>query len=83
MHHVVVVEHTDRAELNPDGNRAPEELAHLRRGRRGGEIPVEVRLAQQRVAYGSADTPGFETGLLERTSDFDDLARSAPCMASS
>ena len=82
MHHVVLVEHTDRAELDPDRYGAPEELAHLRRGRRGGEIPVEVRLTQKRVAYGSADTPGFESGLLERAGDIDDLARRAQSVAS-
>jgi hypothetical protein len=74
MHDVVAVEHPDRAELNPDGYSAPEQLAHLRRGRRRGEIPIEVCLAHECVTHGSADTPGFESRLLERASDVDDLA---------
>ena len=46
VHHVVVIEDSDRSELDPDGDSALEELPHLGRLGRGGEVPVEMGVAE-------------------------------------
>ena len=63
VHHAGAVEHADRPELDADRNRAPcpnTRRTSIRRGRRR-EIPIEMRMAEQRVADGSADAPRLES----------------------
>jgi hypothetical protein len=67
----VVVEHAHRAEFDPHRNGATsaEDRSHLLRGSRRREIPVEGRIAEQRIPDRPADTPRFEAGGLELLRD--------------
>src|ERR1041385_5236146 len=58
VHDPVIVEHADRAELDPHWNRPlmTEQLTHLI-GRRGGrKVPIEVRMPKQGVANRPTNT---------------------------
>jgi hypothetical protein len=46
VHPAGAVDHADRPELDPHRNRPAEDALHLLRRRRGGEIPVEVWVAE-------------------------------------
>jgi len=65
MHDAELVEHADGTEIQPDRNGTPEELSHLIRRSRGRQIPVEMRVAEQRVTYGPANAPRLEPGGFE------------------
>ena len=59
----------------PDRDRALEELSHFLGLGRGGEIPIEMRMAEQRVTHRTTDAPGLEAGLLEPLGDAADSGR--------
>src|SRR5450830_993258 len=69
VHDVVVVEDSDRPELDTHGDRALEELPHVGGLGGGGEIPVEVGMTEERVADSAADAPGLEKVVLEVLGD--------------
>jgi hypothetical protein len=69
VHHVVMIEDTDGPELDPDRNGALEQLPNLRRLRGRRQIPVEVRMAEQRVANRAADAPGLEARVFQPLRD--------------
>src|SRR6185312_12043218 len=71
VHDIVLVQHADRSEFNSDGYRASEQLANLQRPGTGGEIPVEVGDAEQRVAHATANAPGLVTCGFEYSRDLD------------
>jgi hypothetical protein len=72
VHPVLAVQHADRAKLNADGHGSAEESTHLRRGGRSCQVPVEVSRPQQGIAHGSANAPGVEARLLQRTGNLND-----------
>jgi hypothetical protein len=65
MHNATVVQHADRSEVDADRNRTPEQLSHLIRRGRGREVPIQVRVAEERVPNGAPDAPGLEPGCFE------------------
>src|SRR5258706_4277268 len=65
VHDVVVVEHSDRSELDTDRDSTLEEVPHVGRLGRGGEIPVEMRVTEKGVADGPPDAPGLEARVLQ------------------
>src|SRR5205823_10701780 len=69
VHDVVLIQHTDRSELDADRHRSFEKLADLVRRGAGRQIPVEMWMAEQGVAHGSANAPGFESCVLEALRD--------------
>src|SRR4051812_48350264 len=71
MHHPTIVEHANGAELDPHRDRTTvtEELTYLLGRGRCREIPVEMRVPQQRVTNGPAHTPGLEALGLEPAGD--------------
>jgi hypothetical protein len=69
VHHAVAVEHADRAELDALRHRAAEEAAHDVRRRRRGQVPVERRVPQHRVAHRAAHAPRLVPRGLEPLGD--------------
>ena len=63
VHDAGAIEHTHGAELDAMRHGAIEQRPHLRRRGGGGEVPVGVRLAEERVAHGAAHAPRLEAGL--------------------
>jgi hypothetical protein len=66
VHPAVTIEDADRAELDADRHRPPKYLAHFVRLRAGREIPIQMSVAEQRVAHSTPHTPGFVPGSLQR-----------------
>ena len=73
VHHVRPVDHADRAVLHPDRRGAPEEPLHILRPRRGGEVEIGVRIAEEGVPQRAADAPRFVARVLQHTGDLHDL----------
>src|SRR5258706_14261515 len=65
VHDVVVVEHSDRSELDTHRDSTLEEVPHVGRLGRGGEIPVEMRVTKKGVAHGPSDAPRLEARVLQ------------------
>jgi hypothetical protein len=76
VHPIGAIQHANGPELDADRHRALEQTADLRRRGSRRQIPIEVHLAEERIAHGTADAPGFEAGLLQCAGDLDDLAGS-------
>ena len=64
VHHAGLIQYAHGAKVETDWNGPTEEPADLGRGRSGRQVPIEVRVTEKRVAYGSADAPRLEPGLL-------------------
>jgi hypothetical protein len=77
MHQSGVVEHANRAEVDADRDRTPEESLYLFGSCRGRQVPVEVRMPKQRVPNGAAHAPRLEPGLLEPFRDLSYRSRRA------
>ena len=65
------VEHADRAVLDPHLHRPGEELLHLLRRGRGGDVVVGMGMLEQGIAQVAAHAPGFEAGAFELARDLE------------
>src|SRR3989454_86352 len=72
---VALVQHRDRAVLDPHGDRALEQAAHLVRRRRRREIEIVVLEIEQVVPDRPAHAPRFVARVLELLRDAEDLVR--------
>src|SRR5687768_10169300 len=75
VHDVVDVDHSDGAELNTHRHGTLEKFSHLLWLRRGGEVPIEMGMAEKGVAHGPTHAPGLVAGLLETLGDAADCNR--------
>ena len=75
VEHSAPVEDAHRAVLLADRSGVAEKAHDLRGRRRGGEIEVGVRVAQERVAERAAHAPGLEPGGLQGACDLQHLVR--------
>src|SRR5690242_16929903 len=65
----LAVEYGDRAMLDAYRHRPPEQLPHLVRVRRRGEVEVVMREPQEGVPHRAPHAPGLEAGVLQLLGD--------------
>src|SRR5881394_123459 len=77
VHDASAIEDPDGAEVDAHRYRplSTEDLLDLLGPGIGGEIPVQVRMAEQRVAHGAAHAPRLEAVPLEVAGELDDALR--------
>jgi len=71
VHYACIVENPNGPKINAYRDSAPKKPPDLLGGRSGGQIPVEVLMAQQCVSDGTPDTPRFVSRCLQLTQDGD------------
>ena len=72
VEHAVARQHADGAVLHADRHGALEDAPHFVRARIGGQVPIGVRQAQQRIAHGTADRPRVVAAIAQLAGDVED-----------
>ena len=71
VHDAFIVEYTDGPECNANGNSPRKKISYLLRARCSRQIPVEMRMPEQRITNSSPYAPRLEASFLERARDLE------------
>ena len=74
VHRAAPVEHADSPEFDSDRNGARKESPHLLGGGSRGQVPVEVRVAEEGISNSAAHAPCLEPLILQSLGDVEDRA---------
>jgi len=72
VQYALTIQHPDRPELDPHGDRPSKEPLHLLRTRRGRDIPIQGLDPQERIPHGPPDAPRLEPRSLQGAADLAD-----------